>query len=68
MIDKIKQIINEKSNIICYRIVTIPELKEGNHESIDQILKLDHLEQFCQYIKENLDNTELLEDELSYIK
>ena len=68
MIDKIKQIINEKSNIICYRIVTIPELKEGNQESIDQILKLDHLEQFCQYIRENLDNTELLEDELSYIK
>ena len=68
IVDKIKQIINEKLNIICYRIVTIPELKENNQESIDQILKLDHIDQFRQYIRENLDNTDLLEDELSYIK
>lgn len=68
IVDKIKQIINEKLNIICYRIVTIPELKENNQESIDQILKLDHIDQFRQYIRENLDHTDLLEDELSYIK
>ena len=48
--------------------MTIPELKENTQESIDQILKLDHIDQFRQYIRENLDNTELLEDELSYIK
>lgn len=68
LVNKIKEILSDKANIICYRIVTIPELKENTQESIDQILKLDHIDQFRQYIRENLDNTELLEDELSYIK
>lgn len=68
LINDLKQYISQRNNIICYRIVTIPEVKENNSQSINQILKLDHIEQFREYILKNIDNTDLLINELSFIK
>lgn len=65
LIPDIKEAI-KNYNIINYRIITIPELTE-NKEDIKQILKLDHIESFKTYIRENVDNSELLNDELSLI-
>ena len=68
LINDLKQYISQRNNIVSYRIITIPELKENNSQNINQILKLDHIEQFREYILKNIDNTDLLINELSFIK
>ena len=58
----------EHSNIVAYRIVTIPEINSNITDDIKQILKLDHIDQFKTYVRELIDNSSLLEEELSLLK
>ena len=68
LINDLKVTLSNKSNIVTFRITTIPEpTKDNNSNDIQNLLKLDHIQQFKKYIKETLDNTDILNEELSYI-
>lgn len=66
-IANLKSRLLEHSNIVAYRIVTIPEINSNITDDIKQILKLDHIDQFKTYVRELIDNSSLLEEELSVI-
>lgn len=66
-VDTIKEQLGNR-NILCYRIITIPEMKIENKEDIKQLLKLDHLEQFKQFIMDNVEQSDVLKEELDLIK
>lgn len=68
LVNDLKTSLIGMSNIIAYRITTIPEpTKDTKIDNIKDLLKLNHIEQFKQFIQQNLDNSEILNEELSYI-
>ena len=50
-----------------FRILTVPDSIASNNNSIDKLIKLDHIEQFKTYILTELDNDDILIEELSLI-
>ena len=67
IIDKVREDVLKNKNIIEYRVLSIPDVVNKSSDNISDILKLDHIDQFKTYIRQTLDNNELLEDELSYL-
>lgn len=67
MVDKLKVELAKNAKVINYRIITLPEVTVTAKQDIKQILKLNHIEQFKNYIMENVEKTELLNEELSLI-
>lgn len=56
---------NKKYNFLEYRIITIPNSTVEASQSIKEIVKLDYIDQFKQYIVDQLGKTHIVEDELS---
>lgn len=66
--DKLKVYLSNLNTIINYRLITIPEvIKIDKSESINQLITTDHIKQFKDYILENIENSTILNDELSLL-
>ena len=65
LLDDLKVLVNKNKCIINHRFITLPELTETVQE-IDQIqlTKMDHIEQFKNYIMENMEQTDFVKEEL----
>ena len=68
MIPIVKEKLNNNKNIITYRVITIPQVNTSKNIDLNSLVKLDHIQQFHDFILQNLDKSDLLTDELSYIK
>jgi DNA repair exonuclease SbcCD nuclease subunit len=66
LIEKVKQFINETPNIIESRIIIIKQF-EASTENTELNLTVDHLTRFIECCKTNIENTTILEEELSEI-
>lgn len=64
LVSQLKERLN-KSSIICYRIITIPELNGINNEEIKTFTKLDHIQQFKEYVLNELGSNDIINEELS---
>lgn len=63
LVPELKQELS-RINPICYRIITIPELKVNNEE-VKTFTKLDHIQQFKDYINNQLGYDDIINEELS---
>lgn len=67
LVDSLKVYLNSKSNIVNYRLITLPENTQTVKQDIKELVKFDHIEQFKNYIVENIEQDDLLINELSLI-
>lgn len=69
LVSKIKDTLNNYSNVLTYRINTVPQnIIKNSQKEIKTLLNNDYLDSFIKFIKENIDNSAILEEELSFIK
>lgn len=61
-----REIMQQDKNICCFRLTAIPEI--STETSIDKIIKVDHIEQFKNYVVEQLGSDELIQSELELLK
>ena len=64
MLVETRQKLVEKSNIVQFRVIT-KVTKNTKAGSIEELVKVDHIQQFKDYCVQHIDNTEVLIDELS---
>jgi hypothetical protein len=67
LIEKVKQKIEETDNIIESRIILVKHYEESTGEATEMDLTVDHLARFIECCKATLENSTLLEEELSEI-
>ena len=65
-IDDIRKYLADKK-VCCYRILTVPEISNKGTEEIKELWKVDHLQQFKDFVLSNLDNSDVLKEELSLL-
>lgn len=63
----LKIAVAENKNIVSSRFITLPELDKLDSPEQTNFMKLDHIDQFKKFIVENIDNTELLNEELDLL-
>lgn len=66
-VEELKEKLNNVSNIIEYRILINQNTQINVDNSNQPILKLDHIQQFKNYILNNLENSDVLKEELSLL-
>lgn len=67
--DYAKEAINSNWNIIQSKVLIAPEIKDVEDQtSIEQLLSVDHIQQFKDYCIANIDNSKELIDELSNLR
>ena len=67
LVEKVKQKIEALDNIIESRIILVKHYEEASEESQEIDLTVDHLARFIECCKATLENSSLLEEELSEI-
>ena len=65
LIDEVKITLHDYRNILEYRIVSIPEVRAESTQTINELVKIDHIEQFKNYIIEQLGHSNVIDDELA---
>ena len=64
----IKKLIAENDKIIEYRIICVPNKLDSNNQKENVVIEsVNHLDQFVQYIKDNLEMTDIIVSELSEV-
>jgi DNA repair exonuclease SbcCD nuclease subunit len=66
LVEKVRQVIEETSNIIDSRVILIRQYEEAT-ESTELDLSVDHLARFIECCKSTIENSTILEEELSEI-
>lgn len=67
LVNTLRDQVNSDNNISEYRIVSIPEIKADASERLQELTAIDHLQQFKDYVLEQIENTDILVSELSEI-
>lgn len=70
MIDKVKKVLDNNSKITDYKIVRDFVLEEDNNQTSNNIEKLntkDHLQQFHDFMLNNVENSDIMKEELSIV-
>lgn len=63
----VRDIVSNSSNIVESRIIIEPEVTEGSSKSVEELVKLNHIEQFNNYILNALGTDKLVLEELEAI-
>jgi hypothetical protein len=66
LVEKVRQVIEETANIIDSRVILIRQYEEAA-ESTELDLSVDHLARFIECCKATIENSTILEEELSEI-
>jgi hypothetical protein len=67
LVEKVKQKISTLNNIIESRIILIKKYEESTENTTELDLTVDHLARFIECCKTNIENSTLLDEELSEI-
>jgi DNA repair exonuclease SbcCD nuclease subunit len=69
LLEELKVLVNYNDKIISHRFIVTPELNNQDtvNDTVNDLVKMDHIEQFKNYIMENLENNDILKEELSNI-
>lgn len=67
-VGKLKELLASNENILSYRIITIPDAIKSEIQVDKPIVKVDHIEQFKTFIKNNVEDNGFLDEELSFIR
>jgi hypothetical protein len=67
LVEKVKQKIEAADNIIESRIILVKHYEESAEDAQEMDLTVDHLARFIECCKATLENSTLLEEELSEI-
>lgn len=66
LVTKIREILTNCSNVVTYRLQTIVD-KDVEQVDISSLVQTDHLKQFSDYILSHMNNTSILNEELTNI-
>lgn len=67
LVPKVREILDNNTNVEEYRIITVVENKEVPEEEVNQLASKDHLQQFKDYIIEKLGTGENIIKELQEV-
>lgn len=65
--DSLKEFINSLKEIEEYRIISVPDNINSNSSNIEELTKVDYLEEFKKYILENVDSSDYTIKELQEV-
>lgn len=66
LVAKVRDAFTANKNVLEFRITTIPEL-DNSTNNIEELVNVDHIEQFKQYIWSQLGNNDIINSELNLL-